>query len=355
MKHARAAPGRAAKRPGGRRLFVASGRCDRRWRRVSRAFRIVRGQRHRLPRIEVAAHRVELPARQVQREPAKQQPQRWPVRQRGVDDRLRAAHRIARLAAAASGGLPATLPGRRGVVGDVGLGVLDRRARPVGAERPRLDDEHVDAQRLHLDRERLRHALDRVLRAVVVARRGEAREAADRRHVHDQAAALPAHDGKHRLRHVDQAEDVRLEHRAHGAVLTFLDRREIAVAGVVDERIDATEALHGLGDGVVDLLAPGDVERQDERPVVAVRGDVRKRRGSRAVTTARQPRASTSCASARPKPVEQPVINQTGLSRFIISESPVQLRRRQPDVRRNAAISRSPDPGSGSVKASRLY
>src|ERR1700737_2944636 len=48
---------------------------------------------------------------------------------------------------------------------------------------------------------------------------------------------------------------------------------------------------------------------------------------SRAVTTAHQPRASTSFASSRPKPVEQPVISQTGLSRFIISETPVYVAR----------------------------
>ena len=47
--------------------------------------------------------------------------------------------------------------------------------------------------------------------------------------------------------------------------------------------------------------------------------------GSRAVTTPRQPRASTSFANSRPKPVEQPVINQTGLSRFIISDAPVPI------------------------------
>jgi hypothetical protein len=34
--------------------------------------------------------------------------------------------------------------------------------------------------------------------------------------------------------------------------------------------------------------------------------------GLRAVTTVRKPRASVWVASSRPKPVEQPVINQTG-------------------------------------------
>ncbi|VVT12765.1 hypothetical protein SPHINGO391_430075 [Sphingomonas aurantiaca] len=42
------------------------------------------------------------------------------------------------------------------------------------------------------------------------------------------------------------------------------------------------------------------------------------RSASRAVTTARQPRAITSLASSRPKPVEQPEMNQTGVSEAMV-------------------------------------
>ena len=62
---------------------------------------------------------------------------------------------------------------------------------------------------------------------------------------------------------------------AHGCIFAFLDGGKVTVTGVIDEHVDASEALLGLGDGSVDLRAFGDVERQHECPVVVALGDVR--------------------------------------------------------------------------------
>ena len=70
-------------------------------------------------------------------------------------------------------------------------------------------------------------------------------------------------------------------------------------------------------------VALGDVERQDEGPVIEALRDIsdpgRIARGDDGPPAT----GSTSFASSRPKPVEQPVISQTGQSRFIIQMTPL--------------------------------
>ena len=83
-----------------------------------------------------------------------------------------------------------------------------------------------------------------------------------------------AHDRQHRARHGREAEEIGVEHRAHVGVVAFLDRREIAVAGVVDEDIDAAEASLGRLDRGVDLLLLVDVEREREAVLVVARDNV---------------------------------------------------------------------------------
>ena len=219
-------------------------------------------------------HRNRCAWRKVKRRFSKQQPQGWRFRKSSVDDGLRGARRVAWLAAAAGFGLLAAFTGGPSVRVDARRGLLDRGARPVRAERPWLDDQHIDAQRLHLGRQRFGDAFHRVLRAVVIAGSCETREAADRGNVDDQAAALLAHDRKHRFRHVDQAEHVGLEHCANLIVLTFLDRREIGIAGIVHEHIDATESSLCFSDDTLDLFPLRNIERQDERTVGMTLDDI---------------------------------------------------------------------------------
>ena len=74
-----------------------------------------------------------------------------------------------------------------------------------------------------------------------------------------------AHGRQHGLRHVDQPEHVGLEHLPHGVVLAFLDGGKVAVAGVVDENVDAAEALERPGHRIRHLFRPGDVQGHDQR------------------------------------------------------------------------------------------
>ena len=69
-----------------------------------------------------------------------------------------------------------------------------------------------------------------------------------------------------------EAEEIGLEHRAHVGVVAFLNRREIAVASVVDEDIDTAEASLGRFDRGVDLTLLVDVERE-RKAIPWVAGD----------------------------------------------------------------------------------
>ena len=83
---------------------------------------------------------------------------------------------------------------------------------------------------------------------------------------------LGAHDRQHGASNGGEAEEIGVEHRAHFGVVAFLDGREIAVAGVVDEDVDAAEAGLGRLDRGVDLILLVDVEGE-RKAVLVVAGD----------------------------------------------------------------------------------
>ena len=134
-----------------------------------------------------------------------------------------------------------------------GLGVVRDRLgrlgqRPAGEVRPEpagLDDHRRDAQRRDLLAERQRQRLDRGLDRRVVAGALGRDPRADRGEVDDRAGAPRAHAGQHRLDRADGAEDVGVEELADGVVLALLDGGAVAVAGVVDQHVDAAEPLLG--------------------------------------------------------------------------------------------------------------
>ena len=82
------------------------------------------------------------------------------------------------------------------------------------------------------------------------------------------APPLP-HAGQHRLGQSHQAEEIGFEHGADFCVFAFLDRREIAVAGIIDQHVDAAEALFRQGHGSLDLGWRIDVERRAQTTVVS--------------------------------------------------------------------------------------
>jgi antitoxin VapB len=85
---------------------------------------------------------------------------------------------------------------------------------------------------------------------------------------------LGAHDRQHRARHGGEAEEIGVEHRAHVGVVAFFDGREIAVAGIVDEDVDAAEPSFGRLDRGLDLILFVDVELKREAGLVMARDNV---------------------------------------------------------------------------------
>jgi hypothetical protein len=114
---------------------------------------------------------------------------------------------------------------------------------------------------------------------------------------------------QHEPHHRREAEDVGLEHRAHHVFLSLFDGAVVAPARVVDQDVDAAEALlrrrHGArARGRVDDVS-GSASPVPVRVTMPWICET-----LRAVTTQRWPWASTRSASARPKPAEHPVTSQ---------------------------------------------
>ena len=86
------------------------------------------------------------------------------------------------------------------------------------------------------------------------------------------AGALPAHMRQHRAGDAEQAEHIGAEQFCGLRGAGLLDRAEQAVAGIVDQDIDAAEFFHRLAGGLMGLGLAGDVEPGRQQPLVARRG-----------------------------------------------------------------------------------
>ena len=166
------------------------------------------------------------------------------------------------------------LAGRFGIVVDHGGRLGQRATGEVGAERARLHNGDGDTEWLQLAVQRAGHGFERSLRGGVVARANGHDLDTDGGNVDDCAGSAGAHPGQHRLDHRDRAEELGFEQCADVGVVTFLDGRAVAVAGVVDQHVDATELLFGLADSVGDLGGVSDVEGKWEDAVCIVNGKV---------------------------------------------------------------------------------
>jgi hypothetical protein len=80
--------------------------------------------------------------------------------------------------------------------------------------------------------------------------------------VDDVTVSPRPHAGKHRLGQGNEAEEIGLDHGAYFLILAFLHGRQIAVAGVVHQHVDAPEGAFRRRHGAGRLLAIGDVERE---------------------------------------------------------------------------------------------
>lgn len=146
----------------------------------------------------------------------------------------------------------------------------DQGARAPGAPTrvARLDHGGVDAERLAFLRQCLADGLHGGLGRAVDPPTGACLVAAGRRYVHDVSVALLAHLGQHGPRDVQEPEHVDAKHTLDLRRARFFDRAEQAVACVVDQRVDATEAPErarycGARVGLV-----GDVQRHDQELLV---------------------------------------------------------------------------------------
>ena len=156
--------------------------------------------------------------------------------------------------------LGVVLDGRRGVVRRL-LG------EQLGAEEPGVDDGRVDAERLDLGGERLHPAVHAELRCGVggaVLEAGEPRGRGDR---HDVPRALLAHDGQDRARDVHRADQARRELALHLLGRQLLEVAGVEAGGVVDQHVDAAEAVDGRLDRRLGVLRAGDVELDDQQVV----------------------------------------------------------------------------------------
>lgn len=134
-------------------------------------------------------------------------------------------------------------------------------------ESARLDARELDAPlRLDLLGNRLGEALHSPLAGAVDAEERHADLSTDARHLLDETARglLLAHDLHGFPRDGNEAEEVHVHLRLDLGVGQLLEWAAQAVAGVVDDDIDALEGGEGLGEGSVDICRLGDVECEGE-------------------------------------------------------------------------------------------
>ena len=115
---------------------------------------------------------------------------------------------------------------------------------------------------------------------------------ADRRHLDDVPAALGAQERQRRLGNPQRAEHVGLDLVARFGFREFLDEAELAVAGVVDDDVEAPEVVVRRGDGGEIRVAIGHVELDGQQRVGVLLGQVVQRgdvaRGGRDLVAAFQ-------------------------------------------------------------------
>jgi hypothetical protein len=161
-----------------------------------------------------------------------------------------------------------------GRVGVDGVGRQRERVRreEVGAEVARLDDGDLDTEVGDLRRERLGQALQCELARAVERPARHGGQPEDRRDVDDVPALLPAQDRQRRPQNVPHTDHLHVEHVADIAGAGLLHRGQEAVAGVVDDDVEAVEPLGRLIDGLLDsdLVTQVDGQWKQARGVDAV-------------------------------------------------------------------------------------
>ena len=166
------------------------------------------------------------------------------------------------------------LPGRPRLGGALGV-VVDRQLGVGGgivgeqlcAEEAGFDDRGVDAERLDLEAQRLHPPLDAELGGGVGGAEGLAGDAGGRADRDDRARTLPAHHGQHRACHVHRPDQIGGQLPLDLLGRQLLEEAGIEVAGVVDEHVDAAEALERRPHRRLRGREARDVELDDQQVV----------------------------------------------------------------------------------------
>ena len=204
-----------------------------------------------------------------------------------VISRAPSLHRTATARPRPSGSIiPA--PSTPGSASRSGIQSGPRRWRPMSTERGvghvGGDGAHEDGVGPHagpdvLHRDGPHQLDDRRLGRAVGAGPGDDLDPGEGRDRHDGAVLLRLHGGPHRPAHVEDAVEGQVHDRAPFGVGHLLDppQRVELLAGVVDEGVDAPEALHRLGDGRLTVGRATDVAAHEVKPTpggVDLLGDV---------------------------------------------------------------------------------
>ena len=135
-------------------------------------------------------------------------------------------------------------------------------AAPFGGDAAGLDDDDVDAERRDLDSQAVAEHLEGELRAVIPPAERGVELASHGGDVHDRPGAMRAHVRQRQLGEPDRAEHVDLELAAALVDLDVFQCAVRAVAGVVDQHVDAAGLLDDARYAVLHGLVVRDVHRQ---------------------------------------------------------------------------------------------
>ena len=124
-------------------------------------------------------------------------------------------------------------------------------------------------------------------------------------------AFLRPHGGQNGAGHLGRGEEVDFHLLAQLLGREFLDRAKRAAPGDVGEHVDTAETSERGVDGSQARVRVRHVERDRERRLSALGRQRLKRRRPPSRQDGASPRLRTASASARPKPLEAPVMNQT--------------------------------------------
>src|SRR3979411_1266998 len=123
---------------------------------------------------------------------------------------------------------------------------FQRSSRPVGAERSRLNQHHLNPKRRDFSCERLRQALHGKFSRVVIPETRNSEQACVRGNVDDAAPAPLAHAWKRHMDHSCEAKKIGIDHGADFAFFAFFHCAYVTIPGIVYEHIDAAKSSFGF-------------------------------------------------------------------------------------------------------------